>query len=263
MKLGRIGLVIARWLFEKNFMPQYYLNPFYITSMAMIIYMLTLVIFTYNLEQLFELQCGISALGFAIFLVHPLWIEQLYFTLQLIPIALGILLVCLSAYFSFKMIIDNKIGWGILATILLIWGITIYQLFTVMYVSLIIIYFLLYLTQKGLDTFSFIDCIVIVSKFIIIFLLGFFLSQLLARVFMEGTYIDGQVLWGKVDKEQNIRKIKEHFYVVFNPEYNKQILYIGYRFSIGISGVALLLNFKLFKKWLISVTYISAWIVFF
>lgn len=183
----RQGALFTRLIFEQlNF------NPFFVSTVAMLIYILSMIAMTYLFNYLGDISAKISVIIFLIFLVHPIWMEQFYFNLQILEISVGLLLTICSVTISYYAIITNKISCKIIAVIMMIWSFSTYQSFTLLYIALSIICYILYY-KKNINNDNNIKLIL---NLILLFIIAFVVNNIITNIFFKSIgYLESQIQW--------------------------------------------------------------------
>lgn len=205
--IGRQGAIFSRILFEQlNF------NPYFVTVLGLIFYAMSMIVFSYLLNYIGRVRSTISVLGFLIFLVHPIWVEQFYFKLQVLPVSLGVLFTFVAVLISFFAIINNDMTGKVVSVILMIWSFSTYQSFMILYIATTILCFLLY-KKQSIDTESKMNIYLkVVIYEIILFLISFIINTIITKIFFSAgeDYLSSQIKWGVLSNRECIMNILIH-----------------------------------------------------
>lgn len=215
LDVGRQGGIFTRILFEQlNF------NPYFVTAGSFIVLSASMIAFGYLFQYVGKMSSGISVLIFLIFLVHPIWVEQFYFTLQILVIAIAIFLTAISILMSFWGILNNKKFAKVLSIVLMVWIFSTYQLFIVLYVAGAIFSFLLFYKHKSLrednEKRNIHIYIKLIFNLIILFLIAMIINSLITKLFFSNgaEYLTSQIRWGIDPVEICIKNIITHVTMV-------------------------------------------------
>ncbi len=260
LKLGRWALVLFRVLLEKNFLSSYHLTPYFVSTMFIICLLVAMIVFTYWIDTVSKINIKYSLLSYLIFIIHPLWVHQFYFTLQILPVSVGIILSLLAGYFTFKGIEENNILYFLLAITGLTLSIGIYQLFIILYIAQVILGFLLlYTTSEQMRGKTLLETIIFILKLVGVCIISFIVNHIISGFFIEeGGYVENMMLWGTQSTEVSIQTIRSHIY---NVGFGIHQSYINYGLSIIILVLSYIFNLKVFKQIKTSWIYVLSIIV--
>lgn len=208
---GRFGLVFTKKLFGFS----YGTVPFAIYFFTLVILWAAVTLFAFLVYRwsLGGLRTGLFYLVFGtMFLSSPILTEQLYFMLQAVEIAWAFFCCVLAAYFSGKLVFEGgRPLYGLFSVLLLIWAFGTYQAFTVIYLIMVLISYLLAYTaaEKQQNWFQ-AGC---TQAFL--FLGGLagwqLIHKFLCRFFFEElSYTSNMILW-KVNPSGCVKLIAEEF----------------------------------------------------
>lgn len=191
----RFGLIFTKYLFSlKRLLPW----------QQSVLFVLTLWILSFTMCFCFSWWCGRDNLPrpgvflFAgIFLTAPCLAEQFHFLLQAFESAVAMLLCVAAVFCAGQWIYDRKsVLWALPALLMTVWAFGSYQACPAFYIALVLAsYLLVWLYQKeacGLRQGI---------LHVLLFLAGFALSQLSARIFCSrqgasSAYVDHMFFWG-------------------------------------------------------------------
>lgn len=207
--IGRQGGALIHKLFFG-----FHYSMFYAEGMAFFTYLCALLMFCYLFNYLAKVEAWKGCFAFLLFMVHPIWIEQFYFTMQIFEVAMGVLLSAIMLFLSYRLNGRRRI-FVVLGLLLLF---SIYQTFAIIYVAGCILCFLLkYIYESTTNVqrsshyylhFGLIQAI----QFIIAFCANSILTNLF---FSKDDYINGQVRWGTAPVKDCIQRILQHIKCVF------------------------------------------------
>lgn len=237
LDIGRQGGILIHKLF---FQSQY--SMFFAQGMALITYLLAAFVLSYLLYSIAEVSAWKSGLFFLFMMIHPVWAEQFYFTLQIFEIAVGVLLTGVALLLAY-----GEKRWNWIASIVLQMLIfSIYQTFIAIYIAGCILCFLLQYIQEtrcgeGKTTARYLKCAL---RQIVQFIIAFAINMAITKEFFSSSdYLTGQVRWGTEPAFTCIKHILSHIKQVFWAEG------IFYTCSYAIFSIAaiLLIVFFLWK----------------
>ena len=252
LDLGRYGSALLHKIF---FQPQF--SMFYAEAMALIFYFIALISYALLFHQIGTVSSWKSIFFFLICMIHPVWAEQFYYTLQIFDIAVGIFLVPLILYMTFQ---TKWIWWGSSIPILVLLF-SIYQTFVIVYIAGCILCVLLLYFQKAHENqkeeknFFLKLCV----RQGIIFLIAFFINTIIAKLFfIHGTYLEGQIKWGTDSLQSCVNIIFSTAWSMFCGQgiFFTCLFAISFLFS-AICIIAFLCKYKHKKeKWIVITAYL-------
>ncbi len=266
--IGRQGGVFSRLLLEKGCF-----NPYYASIIAVIVYGISMIALSYLLDLVGRVKPWIAVMVFLVFMIHPIWMEQLYFTLQVLEISVALLLTILAVFMCYYGILNKNLLIKILAIIPMIWAFATYQAFVIVFIVLAITCFLLlhrrgdkliHIAVKGNKTNNSekkninLSIIKLIIELLVLFIVAFIINSVITKLFFSSgsSYLDGQVLWGQIPIAECIKNILSHV---------KQVILcetMFYTWSYNISLIAIVvacLNInKIGKTTFMKVMYILA-----
>ena len=138
LTFGRQGAILTRMLFRLL-----HFNPYFSQIFGFILYGLTMITFSYIFYILGGIRVIYSIALFLLFIISPIITEQIYFQLQVVEVAFALLLVALSIWTTYSFVFKKKIIYALSSVIMMIWAISTYQLFAILYVSLVVYTFII------------------------------------------------------------------------------------------------------------------------
>lgn len=211
LSMGRIALVYLKKVFGVGIY-----NPFLSMFMLIVLMIFSIItwgmIFDYikNNKNKYAYWIFIS-----IFFTAPIMAEQLGFVMQAVEVLLGINLVAISLFYTYRYFIDTpKKYYLIISVILSGIAFSIYQALTTIYVTAAICLFILYISRKDVTNPKKIWQVIILN--IILFFLSYVVYFVLAKcvlslLHIEATkYTGDQVAWGTVPVIQCIKNILKY-----------------------------------------------------
>lgn len=200
LELGRYGGVFSRVIFNvfENFKIGLNYNPYFEVLMAGLITLLMVVVFSYLINKITNVSSRIVFLIFMLFLIHPIWVMQIYFTFQILPVMFAALILIIATILEWKRI-TTKNNLCLLITVpLLVIAFSTYQNFVIFYVTLVILSYVIYNISN--KQFTLIESIKIISNFIAVFILSFILNTIINKfIFNPNGYISGLIAWKNND----------------------------------------------------------------
>ena len=188
--IGRQGAVLLHKLF---FQSQF--SMFFAEGMALVTYLLAAFVFCYLFYSIAEVSAWKSGLFFLFAMIHPVWAEQFYFTLQIFDIAVGFLFTAFALLFAYS---EKRWHWGV-SVVLQIFIFSIYQTFVVVYIAGCILCFLLrYIRDaKNDDDKTNVQYFKVILRLIVQFIVAFASNSIITKAFFSSSdYVTGQVRWG-------------------------------------------------------------------
>lgn len=205
--IGRQGEAFIHYLFfgEK-------FSIFYAEGMSLLLYLFVLVAFGILFDRIGKVPAWKSCCFFLLVMVHPIWAEQFYFTMQLFEIAMGMLLtaVAITLAYSAERICQCI---SVLVMVLLF---CIYQTYVVLYISGCICVFLLMYIRNASENIDVAKNYYwrLAFRQATLFLIAVIINSIISNLFFmndaENHYIDERVLWGKAPFKECLQNITEH-----------------------------------------------------
>lgn len=204
LEIGRQGGILINKAFLRG-----QFSMLYVEAAAYLLYILSFVIFAFLFDHLANVPAWKTCLFFLFFMVHPIWTEQLYFTMMIFPIAFGVALVPLVLYFAYS---KKPILWGF-AVALMVLIFSIYQTFAIVYIAGCVLCFLLSYVQKirsnELPTTD--GLLKLGLRQVLLFAIAFLINTLITKAFfLSSDYLTGQIQWGKVPLQTCLQEIYTH-----------------------------------------------------
>ena len=257
LDIGRQGAILIHKIF---FQSQFSL--FYAEAMALVFYLLSFLTYTLLFHWIGAVSSWKSCFFFLMCMIHPIWTEQFYYTLQIFDIAIGMLLIPLV----FLMTFQKKWYWRVASIPLLVLLFSIYQTFVIIYVAGCILCILLLYFKKAqrnkIEEKNFFLKLSIYQGFI--FLISFFINAIISKLFFSnGVYLDEQIRWGIDPFSDCIQRVLSVAWDIFS---GKGIFYsLAFIISLLLSAVGIVAFLRKHKycqeKWIIIVAYITLQIV--
>lgn len=223
---GRYGLVFTKLLFGFSHMIPYGANLLMLLTLNATALLLSFLVFKWSRGQV-DSRFFYPVFG-VMFLSSPILAEQFYFTLQSFEIAWAMLLCVTAAYFAGKLAYGPRYRlrgeseqwlmaaarFGLPAVLLMIWAFATYQAFTVFYIIVVLVsYLLTFQAEKSVKSSR--------SHFfgglrqVVLFLAGisgwWVIHKILVKFFFEEMqYTANMILW-KVDPASCLATIKGEF----------------------------------------------------
>ena len=193
--LGRYGMVFIQKMFGLDVYSYVYFGIlfyiFYVLAIELLVY------FIYDVSGFDEkYKYWIFVM---LYVTSPIFLFQLYFTLQEAEIGIGYFLIVIASYIAIKVYFEPSLKKVIIGTpallVLQIIGFGIYQAFVIYYISLITVFLLLkfelynqaYQYKKAFKSLIFI---------IVEFLASYIIFYLISSFYSSGDYISEQIHWG-------------------------------------------------------------------
>ena len=208
-EIGRQGLILTKILFGNlNF------NPYYSSTLGLVFILIALMCWNFLLYRVGNIKGVTMVLFSLIFIIHPIFVEQFYFTLQILEFSFAMMLVPLALLVEFEGAMSNKKYLGLISILMMVWAFSSYQSFILLYVAgAIFCYLLIYrkLTLANdsppLNIFYF----KIIIRLIVTFFIALIVNVVITKLFFSGSeYLDAQILWGKFSLESCVKNILGH-----------------------------------------------------
>lgn len=212
--IGRFSLV-----FTKNLTGMRLLNP----MTANILMMLLMVVYGIFADFMFYIFSGndkrmkIFYIIFpALFLTHPIFVQQYIFAVQSFEVALSMLLCLVSVFCISKWALEGKKGYFIPAILLMVWSFGSYQAFVPFYMAAALaVYLVYYYFHEDKEKFFYLKAAVCHAA---AFFIGYILYMLAVKAVLlwqegagfEGEYLEGQLLWASNSIETCIGLIRHY-----------------------------------------------------
>ena len=219
---------------------------FFCEGMAFVTYIVALFCFCYLFDWLARVAAWKTCFFFLFFMISPIWIEQFYFTMQIFPIAEGVLLLPVCLFLAYQ---SKKWCWvcDVLLTLILF---SIYQTFAIVYIAGCIVCFLLLYYNSAKQN-------IVTEKFFwlklgvrqcLLFIIGFAVNTIVTnKYFMISDYLTEQIQWGKAPIKHCLRNILGHIYLVLTGDCfaltDDGIFYTGWYSVLLLVAVVLVVLF--------------------
>lgn len=226
MDIERPAMVLLHKLFYANDK----LSLFYCEGMCLVFSIAAMVEYAWLFYSKAKVACWQSLLFFLLVILHPLFTEQFYFTLQMADIAFGIFLCGLGLYFAWS----KDYRYWILAIAILVFVFSIYQSFMPFYISLCLLLFCLaWMYERNIAIKKKHKSSTMSHQYFrlglqqaILFIISFVLVRLMMKIFFRGesSYLYGQSNWGRESLTKiitiilNHRRIMWHHETIFYPQ---------------------------------------------
>lgn len=251
--IGRQGLWIV-----KRLSGNITFNPYFavILTLLFLVPVCLLVPFIFNLTSGNKKGYrGEAILAFtfgAIFVSHPIMTEQLYFTLQSAEIVFSFFLLELSLIAAHYWSTTRNLLWLLPTILLLQIPFSTYQAFVPLFIAGAVGMTLL---QSLFTSQSVRKQLEYVGRFIIAFLTGFIINQMVSRFFINSSYLNNQFYWATAGFIGGCREIITHIRDVFAG--------LGTFYFIEFLFLSLILIIILLRRWsAIQRTGVTAWQIF-
>lgn len=197
LEIGRQGGVLTRFIFEsfENLTFGLNYNPYFTMVFSSVTVVVVAVFFSYFINVISSVDTKFCFLLSIIFLVHPIWVEQIYYAFQVIPILFAICCAIASVMLQWNYIVNKNVKGLIVSVLLLIWAISTYQMFNVFYIMLVAILIITYIINNSYNV-NFIDILKKVVTYILVFIISFIINNSITKQFF---YSDGDYITGKFE----------------------------------------------------------------
>lgn len=258
LTFGRQGAILTRILFRLL-----HFNPYFSQIFSFILYGLTMIMFSYIFYMLGGIRVIYSITLFLLFIISPIITEQIYFQLQVVEVAFALLLVALSIWTTYLFVLKKHIIYSLVSVIMIIWAISTYQLFAILYVSLVVYTFIILYRKNALE--NAIDIKVsfeIIFKSMGIFIVAMLINTIITKLFFStNNYVDNMVLWKTISLEQGMQNILTHFKQVI---FGEGIFFsLSYIISIMLVVINLIKEHASIRKTKLKIIYYLSNILFF
>jgi hypothetical protein len=217
-QIGRFGFAaLLRLLHFKGFNPfTASISTFCLIWLFTVSHAYILAIFSKNIGK------NNAFIPFAlVFITSPFWAEQFYFTMQSAEVALMILICPFIIYLLFKGFLDNEKNKVILAFLMIILMISVYQAMIPFFCCGVFICFLLLLKNSDYKPPIYRNLylklfVTLIGAIIVYYIIGRILIPFIFDI-EKSQYLDNMNLWGKRTFKENIIRILGFIYVIVNP----------------------------------------------
>lgn len=210
---GRQGLVFLKVIFD---LLDY--NPYFAGLLTLIVLAIAVVswlaLFDYTLQKTSPMW--IWMITGALWVSHPILVEQLYFSLQSVEICIGMVLIALSLFAVQKGCEKSKniclLG-GIVAAML---AFSLYQVFVPMYIMGTVMILLLQGLRLANEKWCFKTLVLKTLPYMGVFFVAFVLNMFITRTFFQTSdYLSDLVAWGNESVADTFMAIGKHVIRVF------------------------------------------------
>jgi len=196
--IGRYGGILTKLMsgILEHFRLRIDYNPYFEVLMSGLFTLISCIIFSFTVKGLLKIKnINIIILPILIFVVHPVWIEQIYFIFQILPITVGVTYIMVALNLEFNRVINKKNHLMLFSVPLLILAFATYQLFSVLYPILVCMLFVLYNLRSDLNI-KFLDNIKMLMNLIFTFVLSTILNLLILSILPKADYLTEKRKWG-------------------------------------------------------------------
>lgn len=210
LDIGRQGGALLHRLMTRPIFSLYYVQ-----AIAFILYIFAMVSYAKVFQEIADVPAWQSCFFFSIAMIHTVWVEQFYFTLQLCEMAIGMLLIpwiIRLVFFGKKMI--TYIGAGMLLVLIL----SIYQSLAIVYIACVVTCYLLsqriHIYENGKKGLT---CdLKLGYKCAVVFCVAYVVNALITKKFFSSSdYLTGQVRWGIDSIQECLSRIASHMRFIF------------------------------------------------
>lgn len=227
---GRQGLIFMKYLLGNS-----RFNPYFTSIITLLMFMISVSAFFFMWDRMGGNLTGGQAvsvsdehreasdlwawgLGGFLWISHPIFAEQFYFSLQSLEICISLLLTAISLYLSYRWAEGRRPALAAVTIVLLLLTFSSYQVFVVLYIFGTVTVLFLQALRDIADSRELSGIILFkrVIPYCILFLTAFVLNMLITRLFFSTSdYLQSQIIWGKADVIDCIRVIIGHVIAVF------------------------------------------------
>ena len=192
-----------------------------------------------------------------LFMIHPIWEEQVYFELQLVQISAGLVLLGLIMNGCFicavrkqtSLLIPSVLGGALLFSI--------YQAFVMLFIAAACLIFLLYYKNAKDDLVRAADVLRYCGVYIAVFLAAYLINGMITRLwFVSSDYLTSQINWGTLGFEACVNNIFAHIKDVVTG--NGLFFSIGYSFTAVFVCIAAIVRLVTCGNKKFNLLYLSA-----
>jgi len=216
---GRFGLVALKYLFGNI-----QFNPYFSGTMTLI-FLVTAFAFSfilfdsvYDVQEKHRVEVLPWFLGGALWVSHPILVEQFYFSLQSMEICIGFLFTVFALYGTLCFEQKKKCWYAGLSIIFLLITFSIYQIFVVYFVFGTVAVLLLRILKDVQQEHVTVKLIFLrIVPFAVVFFVAFLLYTLINGFLSpESAYLNNQIAWGKVSFGECIFSVFKHMIKAFS-----------------------------------------------
>ena len=212
---------------------------YFVQAVAFCLYIFAMVSYAKVFHEVAGVQIWKSCFFFLISMIHTIWVEQFYYTLQLCEIAIGMLLI---PWIIWMIFFGKRIITYIGASILLVFIISIYQSLVIVYIACVATCYLLSQRtsmcengKKGLTCDLKLGC-----KFAVVSLISYLINTVITKKFFSSNdYLNSQVRWGVDSTQECISRITSHMKFIFTGTGSTTFYSWTFAFSLFIALLTL------------------------
>ena len=208
LQSGRPGKFLTSFLFQLR-----WYNPFMSSVFGFILLCMSGILFQYLVFRAGNIKCSVSCVFVLIAFCCPIMVEQLYFFSQIFEMAWAYLLCAVAAGLSFYGVIHHSWIARVVSVVSMVWIFGTYQVFTVLYVSTVIVCFvLLYEKWSADNTVRLKNLIFMIGQLIVLFAAAFLLNSIINSIWFSGDaeYLNNMRYWSRDTFDACIRNIQSH-----------------------------------------------------
>lgn len=210
LQSGRAGKFFTSIIFRLR-----WYNPFMSNVFGFLLFCLCGVLLQYFLYRFGNIKGIISSIFVIITLCSPIMVEQLYFFSQIFEMAWAYLICILAVLCSYYAVVYRSKVACVGFVIALVWTFGTYQIYTILFVTLVVMGFLL-LSQKWIfeENASVMVLLARIAQLILIFAIGYGINMVINHIwFSEGmSYLNAMRYWGKEPASECLKNIWTHIY---------------------------------------------------
>ncbi len=152
----------------------------------------------------------------ALWISHPILVEQLYFSLQGVEICIGMFLIALSLFTVLQWCEKSKHIWLLVGIVTAMLAFSLYQVFVPMYIMGTVMILLLQGLCSQTEKMSFKRLVKRTIPYMGVFFVSFVLNMLITRMFFQTSdYLSSLVTWGNESAANIFLGIGKHIIKVF------------------------------------------------
>lgn len=210
LQSGRPGKFFTSFMFRLR-----WYNPFMSNMFGFALFCVCAVLLQYFLYRFGNIRGILSSIFAVIVLCSPIMVEQIYFFSQIFEMAWAYLICIIAVMLSYHAILHRAKLAYIGSIICLVWTFGTYQIYTVLFVTLVVVGFLLlsekWIFQEKADVKILIYRIL---KLVSIFVIAYGINMIINHIwFSEGmSYLNAMRYWGKDSVITCIKNIYLHIY---------------------------------------------------
>ena len=184
-------------------------SMYWVQLIAFVIYILTMLAYAELFHDILGVSAWKSCLFFLTVMFHAIWVEQFYFAMQIMEIALGMLLTAITLRITFT---KRGLFWDGCVILLLVLIMSTYQSLSIIYVAGVITCFLLLQGRYGREEPGRITCFIKIGiRQTGLFSVAFLVNTVITKQFFSSSdYLSGQVRWGTDSAAVCVGRIMAH-----------------------------------------------------